>query len=236
MRRSQSQPVGISSSYPNANASPFKPKTVANMNNDKMPTVPSTMPTSKGKTYKSPEECGKKAASLLKEYFVGGDTAETVLSVDELVGAGNEGSIERGAKVVESSALMVMEMKEVEVRKFLTVLESCLESSKIEKESIVKGLYDPIDLFSDIEIDAPFAGNHLALIIASCMNKNALALDVLKDAPEYFRTGGKAATFATKVLRARGGEPSEAEFEIVDSLMTEDDKNKFSSAVEMMNA
>ena len=231
MRRSQSQPVGM---HVDGTGSPVKQKSVSTASN--LPAVPSSMPTTHEAEYKSPAECAGKAKSILKEYFVGGDTADAVLSFDELVCAGKEGSIERGAKVFESGALLVMEMKETDVKKFLTVLESCIESSKIEKESVIKGLNDPLEFLGDIEIDAPLAGNHLALIVASCMNKNACSLDLLNDGPEYFKTGGKAATFAAKVLRARGGEASEGELEIIESLMTEDDKAKFSSAVELMKA
>eukprot|EP00529_Nitzschia_sp_RCC80_P014243 CAMPEP_0113478958 /NCGR_PEP_ID=MMETSP0014_2-20120614/21043_1 /TAXON_ID=2857 /ORGANISM="Nitzschia sp." /LENGTH=729 /DNA_ID=CAMNT_0000372203 /DNA_START=34 /DNA_END=2220 /DNA_ORIENTATION=- /assembly_acc=CAM_ASM_000159 len=157
MRRSQSQPVGM---YVDGTGSPVKQKSISTASN--LPTVPSSMPTMHEVKYKSPEECADKAKSILKEYFVGGDTADAVLSFDELVCAGKEGSIERGAKVLESGALLVMEMKETDVKKFLTVLESCIESSKIEKESLIKGLNDPLEFLGDIEIDAPLAGNHLA--------------------------------------------------------------------------
>lgn len=229
MRRSQSQPVGMSA---NGSASPFTTKIVSKSNN--LPTVPSTMPVSQENNFKSPEECAVKAKSVWKEYFVCGDIPDAVLSFDELICAGEEGSIERGAKVVESGVLLVMEMKESDVKTFLAVLEACLDGSKIEKESLLKGLSDPLEFLGELEIDAPLAGNHLARIVAACMKKDAFTLDNLRDAPEYFRTGGKAATFAAKVLRARGGQATEGEIEIVDSLMTEDDRAKFISAVEMV--
>ena len=69
---------------------------------------------SESKLYSSPEVCGEKAKCIVKEYFVGGDMDDAVLSIHELVGVGESGSVERGAKVIESAILVVLEMKQEE--------------------------------------------------------------------------------------------------------------------------
>ena len=72
-----------------------------------------------------PKECGKKAKNYLKEFFVGGDLDDAVLSIHELIGAGEDGSVERGTKVIESGTFMVMEMKAEDVEKFASVMTRC---------------------------------------------------------------------------------------------------------------
>ncbi|OEU08934.1 hypothetical protein FRACYDRAFT_271627, partial [Fragilariopsis cylindrus CCMP1102] len=175
--------------------------------------------------------------SILKEYFVGGDTADAVLSIHELIQVGCEGSIERGAKAFEAATFMVMEMKKTEVTKLLTVLESCIQDSKIEKDAIVQGLNEPLDLLSDIEIDAPLARSHLSLIISELIKWSVVSFDVLLSAPEYFRTGGKAASFAIMILKKKNNEAlSDDETVIVETLMTENDKKAYASAKIMFDA
>jgi hypothetical protein len=129
-----------------------------------------------------------------------------------------------------------MEMKETDVKKFLTLMESCIAESKIENRSIVTGLNDPLELLRDIEIDAPLARSHLALIISELMKWGAIELSMLKDAPEYFRTDGKPAAFAVKILKTRGTDPTNAELDIVGSLMSEEDKGNHASAKSMYDS
>jgi hypothetical protein len=194
-------------------------------------------PTTETSNVVSPEECSKKMKNILKEYFIGGDTDDAVLSVDELIQVGKDGSIERGAKAIEGASLLVMESKEVEVKKMLTVMTKVVSDGKLEKESIVKGLYDPLQFLSDLEIDAPLARNHLAMIVVECLKLGALpSLEFLKEAPEYFHTDGKPAAFTVKVLKMRGGDPSEDELAVVRALMTEDDKKAFDSGKAMFEA
>lgn len=179
--------------------------------------------------YKSPEECGKSTKNYLKEYFVGGDTDDIVLSIDELIGAGNEGSVTRGAKVIESGVLMVMEMKVEHVDKLLLVMTRCISEKKIESESIVTGLNDPLEFLSDIAIDAPLATPHLVSIVSKLIEIGSLKIEFLLEAPEYFRSDGNAAQFAGKVLKKLGDEAmkSETNLEVVDKLMTDMDKESF---------
>ena len=215
LRRSQSQPAGF--------------------------TVPSSAPVNKENPPKvkemvSPDECSKKIKTIMKEYFIGGDTADSVLSVDELVQVGKEGSVDRGAKVVEGGVLLVMEMKEADVQKFLSVMGQCVQENKLEKESILKGLNDPLEFLSDIEIDAPLAGTHLAIIVSECIKFGALNLAFLKNAPEYFLSDGKPAEFAIKVLKKKGEDPSDEEMKLVGELMTDDDKKNHESAAAMLKA
>jgi hypothetical protein len=101
----------------------------------------------------------------------------------------------------------------------------------------------PLELLSDIEIDAPLARTHLATCVAAYMKVGAITLDVLSvDAPEYFKMDGKPAAFAVMVLKiitATSGDnvaPSEKELQVVEELMTEDDKKAFDSAKAMYDA
>ena len=231
LRRASSTPVGMPTDY---SPSPSKTKEISTKAST-APSLPSIV--SPPPKMLSPDECGKKTKNLLMEYFIGGDTADAVLTVDELVQAGTDGSIDRGAKVIEAGSILVMEMKEADVKKFLTVMESCITESKIEKQSVVTGLNDPLDFLSDIEIDAPLARSHLALIVSEFMKWDAIDLSMLKDAPEYFRTDGKPAAFAVKVLKTRGTDPpTDAELEIVGSLMSEEDKGNHASAKAMYDS
>lgn len=183
------------------------------------------------KDFPGADVCGDKMKTILKDYFVGGDTDDAVLSIDEVVGVGHDGSVERGARMVQEGALLVMEMKESEVKKFLTVLVRCLKENKIEKESVAMGLNaDPLEFLGDIEIDAPLARSHLAAIVAEVVKEKAIALDFLLESPEYFRTDGRAADFGAKVLKAMGGEIMDADVDVIEKLMTEDDKTTHGTA------
>ena len=233
LRRAQSTPAAISTSFTigTPSSTPIKQKNVSANNMATAPSLPPTLPSS----VPSIEQCQSKMKSILKEYFVGGDTADAVLSVHEMIQVGVEGSVERGAKAFETGVLMVMEMKEVNVKQFLTVLESCVKDSKIEKEAIIQGFNDPLEFLRDIQIDAPLAASHLSLITASLISWNALSLDFLLNAPEFFRTDGKPAAFAVEILKKKT-DPSDDELGVVEKLMTEDDKKAHASAKAMFDA
>jgi len=179
-----------------------------------------------------PATCAKKIQSILKEYYVSGDTDDAVLSVAELVQASDGGtaSIERGAKVIEGGTFFAMEGKPTDVPKMLEVMVRCVSEGKILPASIVPGLADPLEFLGDIEIDAPLAGKHLAQIVSECLKLNALTFDFLvKDSPENFQSGGLAAKFACQVLKQRGTDPSEEDWQIVASLMSAKEKEEFDS-------
>mmetsp|Transcript_22776 Transcript_22776/g.37146 ORF Transcript_22776/g.37146 Transcript_22776/m.37146 type:complete len:877 (-) Transcript_22776:1403-4033(-) len=188
--------------------------------------------------YLSPEECSEKAKNVLKEYFVGGDTSDAVLSIHELVGAGADGSIARGAKVVEAAILLVLEMKKEDVEKFLRVYLECAKDNKIEGESFVLGLNDPLEFLNDVAIDAPLAIPHLANIVAELVKAKIIPFSFLLNSPEYFRTDENAATFGAKVMKNIGGDAVKSEdfIEVVSKLMTEEDKSKYSSVDELIEA
>ena len=104
---------------------------------------------------------------MLKEYFVSGDLSEAVLTIDELVGVDrDDGSVGRGAKVVETCVLLVLEGKPVDVDKMLAVLKAAHQQSKIADRCYLKGLDDPLEFLSDIEIDAPSARPFMVKIVA----------------------------------------------------------------------
>jgi len=188
------------------------------------------------KTFPSADECGEKMKKILKEYFVGGDADDALLSIDEMVGFGHDGSIERGAKAIEGGTLLVLEMKAEEVDKLLTILLRCLKENKIQPKSVAMGMNDPLEFLGDIEIDAPMARTHLVKIVAALMKEKAVYIDFLLESPEYFREEGKAASFAAKVLKATGEEITDADVEIVANLMTENDKSAHASARALLDS
>jgi hypothetical protein len=174
--------------------------------------------------YLEPKECGQKMKSILKEYFVGGDTGDAILSIEEVVGIGHEGHVERGAAMIEAGILLVVEMKESEVRKFLVVMSKTLTEGKINKTSIPLGVNSPLEFLRDVEIDAPLASSLLATMIAEWINLDLLSLDFLKKCPDYFRSDGRPADFAVQIISKRGSGVTEADIDIVSSLMSDDDK------------
>lgn len=235
LRRAQSTPAAMSTSFTigTPSSTPIKQKSVSNNNMTTAPSLPAAFPLEGGNLL-SIEQCQSKMKSILKEYFVGGDTADAVLSVHEMIQVGSKGSIERGAKAFESGVLMVMEMKEASVNQLLTIFESCVKDSKIENEAIVQGLNDPIEFLRDIQIDAPLAASHLSLIIFKLISWNAISFDFLLGTPEFFRTDGRPAAFAIEILKKKS-DPSDDELRVVESLMTEDDKKAYASAKVMFD-
>lgn len=73
--------------------------------------VPDKIPTEK--------DIEKSIQSILKEYFVGGDSDDAVLSVKELIGNG-DGVVERTSAVLSGGCLLIMEAKQTEVDKFVS--------------------------------------------------------------------------------------------------------------------
>ncbi len=200
--------------------------------------LPSTQqeekPAAPVKSFPSPDDCSDQSKKLLKEYFIGGDIDDAVLSIDEMVGFGHDGSIERGAKVIEGGTLLVLEMKDEEVNKFLTILLRCLKENKIQRRSIAMGMNDPLELLGDIEIDAPLARSHLVKIVAELIKEQHVGLDFLLESPEYFREEGKAGSFAAKVQMATGGEITDADLDVIEKLMTADDKATHATAHDLL--
>jgi translation initiation factor 4G len=179
--------------------------------------------------YLDPAECAKKMKSLLKEFFVGGDMAEAVLSMDELIGKGHEADTERGSAMVEAGVLMVMEGKEAEVEKMLKLFEGAAE--KIPSSSFVGGLKDPVLFLRDIEIDAPLAPNLLAMILADWFSKSYLpSMDEFwvknKDLEEFRENAGetRSAEFLRQIIRRRGGDLTVDDIEAVSQLMTDEER------------
>jgi len=201
-----------------------------------MPKTPVSPAKSKKAPGLSPDECAKKTKNMFKEYFVGGDTDDAVLTVDEMVQVGTAGDVERGAKVVESGIFLVMEMKKEEASKCAVVLCRAFKEGKIPADSFSKGLSDPLAYLTDVEIDAPLAGSHLAHIVSEAMKLNALELDpLLKNAPTDFKEFGKPAVFCAKVLKALG-KNSDADMEMIGGLMNDFEKTKYETAKKLYEA
>lgn len=186
----------------------------------------------------SPKQCGEKTKSILKEYFIGGDKADAVLSISELVVIDSEGHLERGAAVMEAGILLVMEMKEDEVRKFLELANKCFEENKADKACLPAALNDPLEFLRDIQVDAPKAPQLLATIMADWLKSETLpSLRFLESAPEYFRTDGKPAEFCAQVLiKHNAGNFSDDDVRLVENLMTEQDKKEQLSGRQWLQA
>lgn len=184
-----------------------------------------------------PSQCAKKATRCFKEYFVSGDASEAVLTIKELIGAGTEGSVKRAAKVLESTILMVLEMKSEDVQKFQEIVTRCYNEKNIEQAAFSEGLYYPLESLQDIAIDAPLASTHLASIFASFVKCGAVSFDYLQtSSPECFRLDGGAAKFGINVLKSIGGDAlkAKANLDVVEQLMTDDDKIQYASAMDMV--
>lgn len=200
---------------------------------EKPPKPSSTRPKKK---VLSLEDCEKKSKNTFKEYFVGGDTNDAVLSIDEMVDVASPGSIDRGAKVVEAAVLLVLEMKEENVKKVLNVLARVAAENKIDKASFVQGLNDPLEFLRDIEIDAPLAGSLLCGFIAELLRLDLLEFDFLLAAPEEFRNNGQAAKFAGTVAKRLDLLESEQHLAVIERLMTDDDKALYASSQELVKS
>eukprot|EP00525_Craspedostauros_australis_P008970 CAMPEP_0198118266 /NCGR_PEP_ID=MMETSP1442-20131203/20977_1 /TAXON_ID= /ORGANISM="Craspedostauros australis, Strain CCMP3328" /LENGTH=231 /DNA_ID=CAMNT_0043776493 /DNA_START=10 /DNA_END=705 /DNA_ORIENTATION=+ len=202
MKRSQSQPISLSSDIPSP-AGGSKPKvTVA---------------------VKTLDECKKKMKSTLKEFFFVGDTKDAMLNIQDLIMADHEGSDAREKQIMQTAFFFVMEAKKGDLPKFFTLLRECVP--KLAPATIPNALQDPLEFLNDIELDAPLARSHLAQIVGELITLNVIQMDILtKNSPDYFREESKAATFACKVLKSmKDRDPTPEDIAIVESLKTEKD-------------
>lgn len=184
--------------------------------------------------YPNPVLCGVKMQSILKEYFIGGDTDDAVLSVKEIVGASHNGDVARGTSVLESGILFVLERKKEDVEKFLLVATRCIQEDDIPRESVVKSLNEPLEFLRDVEIDAPRAGDLLSMIIAEWIDSSFLTLDVLSTAPEFFLTDGRPASFAAQILAQFNQPISDSDVAVVEKLLTDEEKASAPSSREWL--
>ena len=199
------------------------------------PSSPTTeSPAAKSQEHFDSTECAKRGKSLFKEYFVGGDIEDAVLTMDEIVDLGSEGHVDRGAAMIEASILMVLEMKQDDVDKMICVLERCIGEKKISSESLVAGVQTPMEVLRDVEIDAPLAAKLMACILASWLRLGVISLDMLQSCPEYFLTDGRPAEFACRVLIERGGSASDDESSVVQALMNSQEKESHPSLQDWM--
>lgn len=168
----------------------------------------------------SPKECGERSKAIFKEYFISDDKKETIKSIQELVGTNTYDSTsnigikmysDRCVAMIESCILMVLEMKERDVYKFLDIIAACVNQEIIiiienistsSNNILIRSLNDPLEFLRDIEIDAPMASSYLSLIIASWIDcKYILSIGfLLLQVPDYFKTNGRPAEFAIQIL------------------------------------
>jgi len=199
--------------------------------------VPDTTPppppptTDAAKTYKSPRDCGKSGINVFKEFLVGGDEDDAVLSIYELVGTENEeNATERGMALVESTCSTALESKAVDVDKYIILLTRCMKENKLTKKMVEGGISNLLEFLSDIAIDAPLAGSHMVKIFGSLLKKELIQFDILfSSTSDYFRMDGNAAQFAAKVMKEVGALENSSYMEVVGKLMTDDDKKSFDS-------
>lgn len=184
----------------------------------------------------TPKDYLKKAKTVLKEFFVGGDDDDAVLSFQEIIGA--DLSIERGSMAFEGGVLLVLEMRQEEVQKFIDIMSRCYKEKIISAESIRKGVSDPLEFLQDVAIDAPLAVSHMATIAAAFIKEGAITFDFLLDSPEYFRTECNAARFGCKVLNAIGGNAMNetTSLNVIEKLMTDEEKKQYPSVQEFLDA
>lgn len=184
----------------------------------------------------TPKDYLNKAKMVLKEFFVGGDEDDAVLSFQEIIGA--DLSLERGSMAFEGGVSLVLEMRQEEVQKFINVMSRCYKEKIISAESIQKGINDPLEFLQDVAIDAPLAVSHMATIVAAFIKEGAISFDFLLDSPEYFRKECNAARFGCKVLNAIGGNAtSETSNQgVIEKLMTAEEKAQYPSVQDFLVA
>lgn len=235
MKRNTSQ--GSFSGYREDNASKQKKnysKSSSDLSVDK-PTP--SKPPLKPKTYKSPADCKKSFKNLLKEYIVGGDTDDAVLSLYELIGDESEdGAMDRGVAAIESGCGFILEQKPDDVQKFILLISRCFSEKKLPASMVTKGISDLLEFLGDIMIDAPLAGSHMTKVIVAFMKIGIFKLDFMLSTPEYFKTDGDAARFAIKVMMEYGDVESEENIAVVSGLMTEEEKKTFSTAQDLIQS
>eukprot|EP00592_Proboscia_alata_P007131 CAMPEP_0194355702 /NCGR_PEP_ID=MMETSP0174-20130528/3572_1 /TAXON_ID=216777 /ORGANISM="Proboscia alata, Strain PI-D3" /LENGTH=957 /DNA_ID=CAMNT_0039125077 /DNA_START=111 /DNA_END=2984 /DNA_ORIENTATION=+ len=209
--------------------------------------------------HKTPQECAESSKNTIKEFFVGGDLDDAVLSIRELVGpkdSEEEGgsvitedntNLNRGAKVVEAGILHVLEMKKADVDKFMVLMKRCINDAILRTTHFSRGMNDPLEFLNDISIDAPLAIPLLVGIVAELVAMKVLQLEFLLNGPAYFLNDSNAAKFAAKVMKQLtvdgfGGSPKSLEevksahLDIIERLMTDDDRSRFSSPEELFNS
>ena len=181
-------------------------------------------------------QCSDRTCAVLKEYFVSGDRSEAVSLIAEMVKIHTSGHVQRGTAVLSSGILLVLEMKEVHVRKFLDVVSKCLDDQKIEKSCFIPAILEPFQFLRDIEIDAPQAPKLLAIIIADWLTKKVDdgatpidSLDFMRMCPENFLKDGDPARFAAQIIKERDGNIKNCDVELVQYLMTKRDLEMFSN-------
>jgi len=182
----------------------------------------------------SRKEIQSKVQNLLKEFFVVGDTDDALLSFEELVRTAVDDNHRKELTklIVESSLLLVLERKLEDVEKTLNLLLTATARSPsiLSPPDFVAGFSDPLEFLSDIEIDAPKAGEHLVFFLSRLCKAKLVELEpLLLGAPEYFLSDGKPAHLAIRVLLSIGEEITDDHLGLVEKLMTDRDKEDFTS-------
>lgn len=204
--------------------------------NKNNPQQTSKQKTPQQKVYLAPAEVENKTKSILKEYFVGGDTADAILSLDEMIGVGSNFATDRGTAALRAGVLLVLEQKDEQVTQFLTVIQSCTESEKLPKPCLALALMEPLEALRDIQIDAPLAHVHFSKIMADWMRREWVTLKVLQSGPEYFLSDGRPAELAKQVLQERGGDVSDQEVNVVTQLLSEAEREEIESVRDWISA
>jgi hypothetical protein len=177
-----------------------------------------------------------KTKAMFKDYFRSGDIEDVILSFQELL-SGVENPASTGAKIIEISIMTVLEMKNEDVTKLLHFIKRCFQENKIDSACLLTALGHPLEVLQDISIDAPHAGRHLVTIVAEIITFGGLSFDFLLETPEFFRLEVGAARFGCDVLKklGEGYVDSSASIEVIEKLMTDEDRQTYSSAKEMVS-
>jgi len=186
---------------------------------------------------KSTHEYVIKARAMFKDYFRSGDVYDAVISFDELL-RGAEDFVARRVKITEISIMTVLEMRHDDVLKLLQFFSHCYYEGKIDTNSFKGGLAHPLEVLQDLTIDAPLAGRHMVTIVSELIRFQAITFDFLLNTPENFRMDGGAAKFGCDVVKTLGNGyvDSKLVLDIIDKLMTDEDREKFSSSQAMISA
>jgi translation initiation factor 4G len=116
--------------------------------------------------------------NVVEEYFTNGLYSEALLSLRERVDPRGMGDVVRGLIV------FVLEKKDEQRRKVATLLVDLYNDDFLTAETATAGVMSFLDVFEDLCIDVPRAGDYAAVVIGALMANDIVPLSVFCSLPE----------------------------------------------------
>jgi translation initiation factor 4G len=136
----------------------------------------STQPVSTTKSAPEPmsEEKLKRRVKSMRADFIGdgGNVDELILSMEELSGTPDAGTI-----LVQSSADSMMDSKDTEREAIVKIISILAERGKISSEEVKNGLLDTIEFIDSFAMDAPRAFEYVGELLAPLLKIDTIDVD-----------------------------------------------------------